>query len=74
LLERFDPGAEARLGLWYYPWEGISIDIGYDIITFFNTYSSQRPVDFNLGQVDPAYNYQFLRYFHGVRFGITFVF
>jgi hypothetical protein len=68
------PGAEARLGLWYYPWEAISINVGYDIITFFNTYSSHRPVDFNLGQVDPAYNYQFLRYWHGIRFGINFVF
>jgi hypothetical protein len=68
------PGLEARLGLWYYPWEAISINIGYDVITFFNTMSSQKPIDFNLGQVDAAYNYQFFRYFQGLRFGITFVF
>ncbi len=68
------PGLEARLGLWYYPWEAISINVGYDVITFFNTMSSQKPIDFNLGQVDPQYNYQFFRYFQGLRFGITFVF
>jgi len=65
---------EARIGLWYYPWEAISVNIGYDVITFFNTISSQRPIDFNLGQVDPQYNYQFFRYFQGLRFGVTFVF
>jgi hypothetical protein len=68
------PGLEARVGLWYYPWEAISINIGYDVITFFNTMSSHQPIDFNLGQVDPQYNYQFFRYFQGLRFGITFVF
>ena len=68
------PGLEARLGLWYYPWEAVSINIGYDVISFFNTMSSHQPIDFNLGQVDPQYNYQFFRYFQGLRFGITFVF
>lgn len=68
------PGLEARLGLWYYPWEAVSINIGYDVISFFNTISSQQPIDFNLGQVNPQYNYQFFRYFQGLRFGITFVF
>jgi hypothetical protein len=73
-LTTLSPGLEARLGLWYYPWEAISVNIGYDVISFFNTISSQQPIDFNLGQVNPQYNYQFFRYFQGLRFGVTFVF
>lgn len=66
------PGAEGRIGLWWYPWEGISMQVGYDVMTFFNTVSSHRPIDFNLGTVDPEYNRDF-RWFYGCHFGISFV-
>ena len=68
------PGADARIGLKWYPWEGITLELGYNINTFFNTWSSHRPIDFNLGQVDAAYNVQVMRYYQGMNFGITFVF
>ena len=68
------PACEARLGFKWYPWEAISLDFGYDIQAYFNTISSHRPVDFNMGTIDPAYNTQVLRYFHGIRAGIGFVF
>jgi hypothetical protein len=67
------PGAEGRLGLWWYPWEGISLQLGYDVMTFFNTISSHRPIDFNLGTVDPEYTHQFFRWFYGIHAGISFV-
>ena len=67
-------GSDFRAGLWWYPWEAISLQIGYDVQAYFNTIASPRPVDFNLGTVDPEYTHQLLRYFHGVRFGISFVF
>lgn len=73
-ITTLSPGLEARIGLWYYPWEAISVNVGYDVMSFFNTISSQQPIDFNLGQVNPQYNYQFFRYFQGFRFGVSFVF
>jgi hypothetical protein len=67
------PSAEGRIGLWWYPWEGISIQLGYDMMAFFNTISSHRPIDFNLGTVDPEYGHQFYRGFYGLHGGISFV-
>jgi hypothetical protein len=68
------PAAEARLGLKWWIYEGITIEAGYDIQAYFNTIASPRPVDFNLSQVDPEYQSLFMRCFHGMRFGITFTF
>jgi hypothetical protein len=68
------PAFEARLGFRWYPWEAISMELGYEFQAYFNTISSHHPVDFNMGSVDPAYNNQFMRHFHGLRVGIGFVF
>lgn len=68
------PSAEIKAGLWWYPWEGISLQLGYDVQTYFNTISSHRPIDFNMGTVDPEFNNQFFRWFHGIKVGISFVF
>jgi Legionella pneumophila major outer membrane protein precursor len=73
-MSTLSPGCEARLGFRWYPWEAISVEVGYEIQAYFNTISSHHPVDFNMGSIDPAYNNQFIRYFHGVRIGIGFVF
>ena len=68
------PAVEMRAGLWWYPWEGISIQVGYEFQGYFNTIASHRPIDFNVSSLDPEYNFQFLRFFHGLHFGINFVF
>ncbi|MBI2803753.1 MAG: hypothetical protein HYX68_02055 [Planctomycetes bacterium] len=68
------PGAELRAGFKWYPWEAISIEVAYDIQTYFNTIASHEPVDFNMGSVDPQYDAQFFRWFYGLRIGIGFVF
>lgn len=68
------PSAEIRAGLKWYVWEGITFDLGYDIQTYFNTIASQRPIDFNLSNVNPEYNHIFFRWYHGMRFGVTFSF
>jgi Legionella pneumophila major outer membrane protein precursor len=73
-LSSIVPSAEIRAGLKWYVWEGISIDLGYDIQTYFNTIASPKPVDFNLGTVDPQYEHYFFRWYHGFHFGISFVF
>jgi hypothetical protein len=73
-LSSIVPSAEVSAGLKWYVWEGITIDLGYNIQTYFNTLASPRPVDFNLGSVDPTYDHMFFRWFYGMRFGITFSF
>ena len=68
------PGAEIRTGVKWYVWEGITIDLGYDIQAYFNTLASPKPVDFNLSSVDPQFEHIAVRWFHGMRFGVTFSF
>lgn len=68
------PGVEANIKLWWYPWEGIQAWVGYDFISFFNTYSSPQPVDFNFGAIDPEFKDGTFRYLHGLRWGVAFVF
>jgi hypothetical protein len=73
-LSSLVPSAEARLGLKWYVWEGITIDLAYDVQTYFNTIASPKPVDFNLGNVNPEYDHVFFRWYYGMRFGISFSF
>jgi hypothetical protein len=73
-MSTFVPSLEARLGFKWYPWEGISVEVGYDVQAYFNTIASRRPVDFNVGIVDPEYDYGMFRWFYGLRFGVGFVF
>ncbi len=67
------PEVRATLNAWWFPYEGIQMKLGYDAMGFFNTFSSQRPIDFNYGSVDPQYDRVF-RYLHGLEAGIAFIF
>ena len=73
-LSSIVPSAELRAGLKWYVWEGITIEAGYDIQTYFNTLASRKPIDFDLGSVDPEFNHIFFRWYHGMRLGISFSF
>src|ERR1019366_84001 len=68
------PAFEFTSGVKWYVWEGITINLGYDVQTYFNTIASPKPVDFNLSNVNPEYDHQFFRWYHGMRFGISFSF
>jgi hypothetical protein len=68
------PECEGALNLWWYPYEGVVIRLGYEAMGFFNTYSSPRPVDFNFGAITPEYRHEFLRIMDGVNAGIGFIF
>lgn len=68
------PSVEGRVGLTWYPWEAISMSVGYDVMMFFNTMASPKPIDFNLGLIDPQYEHYFFRWYHGINFNISFVF
>jgi len=73
-MNALTPSLELRAGMKWYVWEGITVELGYDIQTYFNTIASPRPVDYNLSQVDPRYDYIFFRWYHGMRLGINFSF
>jgi hypothetical protein len=68
------PGVEARIGLWWYPWEAIQVHLGYDVMTFFNTIASRHPIDFNMGSNNPQFDNVLFRWTYGLNFGVTFVF
>lgn len=68
------PAADVDFRLWWYPWEGIQVSVGYQFLTVFNTVASRRPVDFNYGSLDPGYSAWQTRWMHGMNFGVAFVF
>lgn len=70
---RVAPGLEAKASFWWYPWEAVQIRIGYNFMGLFNTIASERPIDFDMGQISPVYN-QTNRLLHGFDIGIGFVF
>jgi hypothetical protein len=68
------PELQANLALWWYPIEGIQLKVGYNFMGFFNTITSQMPVDFNYGTDSPPYTHEFLRFFDGLDAGIALIF
>jgi hypothetical protein len=70
----FVPELSADLNIWFYPIEGVEMRFGYEIMNFFNTVSSPRPVDFNYGAVSPPFEKGQYRYLEGFHTGIAFIF
>jgi hypothetical protein len=67
------PEFQATPRLMWYAWEGIQFSIGYDLMAFFNTISSPRPIDFNYGSLTPGYESTF-RFYDGFQAQIALVF
>ena len=67
------PEVEGTINLWWYPYEGIICRFGYDAMAFFNTFSSPRPVDFNMGIITPPYE-RTIRTFDGFNLGVGIIF
>lgn len=70
----FAPGVLGKIGFWWYPWEAITVHIGWDAMAVFNTVASRNPIDFNFASLDPEYNRTFMRLWHGLQLGVGFVF
>ncbi len=68
------PNANAAVNFWWYPVEGVQIRIGYQALTFFNTYYMDDPVGFNYGNIDPNYGTKAFRLIQGFNVGIGFFF
>jgi hypothetical protein len=67
------PGFDGKLGLIWYPYEAIQLRVGYNFMALFNTIASPRPIDFNMGTVDPGYS-SYSRLFQGLDVGLALVF
>lgn len=67
------PSVEAKVGMWWYPWEGVTVQLGYNVLSFFNTFSSRNPVDFDYGRLDPEWD-RSMRLLYGLTLGVGFVF
>jgi hypothetical protein len=70
---RIAPELQATLSLQWYPTEGIQMQIGYDVMAFFNTAASRQPIAFDMSALDAHYLSTF-RLFDGLTATIAFVF
>jgi hypothetical protein len=68
------PELSAALKVWWYPIEGVQVQVGWDAMGFFNTIASRNPVDFDFGRVTPAWERVPIRVFDGLRVGIGLIF
>jgi hypothetical protein len=68
------PELDAIGNIWWYPFEGIEVRFGYDLMNFFNTVASPKPVDFNYGAMAPAWEKGTYRFMEGFHAGIGFIF
>lgn len=67
------PELSAALKIWWYPIEGVQIQVGWDVMAFFNTIAARNPVSFNYGALDPPWE-RTTRLFDGFRAGIGLIF
>jgi hypothetical protein len=51
------PGFNAQAGLMWYPTEFVQIYVGYDLLAFFNTRASPRPIDFDYSNINPRWTH-----------------
>jgi hypothetical protein len=70
----FVPELEGQLNVWWYPWEGIVVRLGYDAMGFFNTVASPQPIDFNMQSITPGYERTIFRLIDGFQFGFGIIF
>jgi hypothetical protein len=68
------PEVQGNLNLWWYPYEGIQVSIGYNAMVIFNTMAAPQPVDFNYGALVPAWEDGITRLIQGFNAGIAFIF
>jgi len=70
----FVPELQGSVGLMWYPYEGIQLKVGYDVMAFFNTMSSPNPVDFDYSRLMPWFTFSKNRYFDGIHASIALSF
>jgi hypothetical protein len=68
------PNANIAGNLWWYPIPNVQLRLGYQGQFYFNTKYMDKPISFNYGAIDPAYETKFLRFVHGINFGLGLTF
>jgi hypothetical protein len=63
------PEVQGTVSLMWYPWENIQVQVGYQLMAFFNTLSSPRPIDFDYSNVAPHWSTT-TRWLDGFQFGV----
>jgi hypothetical protein len=67
------PELTGSLALVWYPYQGVQLRAGYNVIGLFNTVASENPVAFNFAAPDPKFNRFFARYLDGFDVGVAFI-
>lgn len=68
------PVLQGDFALWWYPYQGIQCQLGWNFLAMFNTVASPHPVDFNYGAIAPEWADGITRVLHGFHAGIGFSF
>jgi hypothetical protein len=68
------PMVHGDFSLWWFPYEGIQCRIGYNVMAIFNTVASPKPIDFNMGGLNPNWERGRRRIYDGLHMGIGFIF
>ena len=63
----------ALFNLNWFPYEAIQVRAGYNFMAYFNTVTSEEPIDFDYSAVNPEYDREF-RILRGFEFGIALSF
>ena len=66
------PNVDLSFNLTWQPVDGLTFQAGMNLFSYFNTFSMQDPVSFNVGNIDPPYTKQFYRYVAGCNFGVAY--
>jgi hypothetical protein len=68
------PELQAKLSLWWYPYQSVQARLSYDVLAFFNTVAAPNPVDFNMGAMAPPWEDGVFRFIHGLSIGVAWSF
>jgi len=68
------PNVDVNANLWWYPFEGCQLRVGYNAMSFFNTWRMDQPIGFDYGAPDPVYDRSYFRLLHGFNAGLSFSF
>jgi Legionella pneumophila major outer membrane protein precursor len=66
------PNLDLSFNLTWQPMDGLTFKTGVNLFNYFNTFSMQDPVGFNMGALDPPYTKLFYRYVAGCNFGLAY--
>ena len=70
----FTPNLNVGINLYWRPIKGVEMRVGYSALGYFNSLYMSKPIDFNYGAIDPAYNHQLFRLYHYANVGVSIIF